>query len=249
MAVVIKSEEELETLRQAGKIVARLLEKLSRAVRPGLKTRELDRMVAEEVARLGVRATFKGYRGFPAHLCVSINDEVVHGIPGERRLKEGDIVSLDLGITVSGLIADAAVTVGVGQISPEAQRLLETTYNALWEGIAQCKEGKRVGDISYAIQQYVESRGFSVVREYAGHGVGRQLHEDPQVPNFGLPGQGPLLLRGLTLALEPMVNAGGWATKLAPNGWTVLTADGSLSAHFEHTVVITDGEAEVLTML
>jgi len=248
MGIVIKSSPEISIMRRAGKIVAILLEGLSRVIKPGIKTKELDLMVEEGVARFGARASFKGYRGFPAHLCVSINDEVVHGIPGERELKAGDIVSLDVGVILDGFQADAAITLGVGEITTQAQRLIETTAGALWAGIAQCCYGKRLGDVSAAIQQYAESHGFSVVREYAGHGIGRELHEEPQIPNFGVPGQGPLLKRGMTLALEPMVNAGSWQTKLSPNQWTVLTMDGSLSAHFEHTVLITDGEAEVLTL-
>lgn len=235
-------------MRQAGRIVALILEGLSQMLKPGIMTKELDLFVEERVAQLRVKASFKGYRGFPANLCVSINDEVVHGIPGEREIKEGDIISLDFGVIMDGYHADAAITLGVGKISPEAQRLIEITKGALWAGIAQCREGKRLGDVSAAIQEYVERAGFSVVREYAGHGIGKELHEDPQVPNFGIWGQGPLLRKGMTLALEPMVSAGTWQTKLSSNGWTVLTADGSLSAHFEHTVLITDGEAEVLTL-
>lgn len=249
MGAVIKSSTEIERMRQAGRIVALILERLRHEIRPGMATAELDELTVREAERYGVKPSFKGYHGYPANLCVSVNDEVVHGIPGDRVLREGDIVSLDFGAIYEGLQADAAVTVGVGQISSEAQRLVEATQGALMAGIQRCRPGARLGDVSAAIQEYVESRGFSVVREYSGHGVGRELHEDPQVPNFGSPGSGPRLRQGMTLALEPMVNAGGWLTRVAPNHWTVLTADGSLSAHFEHTIVIAAGGAEVLTDL
>lgn len=247
--IVVKSPPEIDRIREAGRIVALILERLVRALAPGMKTRELDRIAEEELGKYGAQSSFKGYRGYPASLCVSINDEVVHGIPGERVVGEGDIVSLDFGAIWEGFQADGALTVGVGEISPLAQRLVEVARGALWEGIGCCRPGARLGDASAAIQEFVESRGFSVVREYSGHGIGREMHEEPQVPNFGTPGTGPRLRRGMTLALEPMVNARGWLTRLAPNGWTVLTADGSLSAHFEHTIAITNGEAEVLTAL
>ncbi len=247
MSIIIKSEREIAVMRQAGRIVATVLDILSRQVRPGMKTRELDVIAAGEVERLGAKPSFKGYRGFPANLCVSINDEVVHGIPGERILREGDIVSLDLGASFMGFQGDAAVTVGVGEIDSQARELMETTEGALKAGIAAAHPGARLGDISAAIQNYAESRGYSVVREYTGHGIGREMHEEPQIPNFGLPGTGPVLKKGMTLALEPMVNVGDWRTRVGDDHWTVLTADGSLSAHFEHTIVIADGEAEVLT--
>ena len=234
-------------MRQAGRIVATVLDILIRQVRPGMKTRELDVIAAREVARLGAKPSFKGYRGFPANLCVSVNDEVVHGIPGERVLRQGDIVSLDLGATFMGFQGDAAVTVCVGEISSQARELVETTEGVLKAGIAAARSGARLGDISATMQNYAESRGYSVVREYTGHGIGQEIHEEPQIPNFGLPGTGPVLQKGMTLALEPMVNAGDWRTRLGDDHWTVLTADGSLSAHFEHTIAITDGEPEVLT--
>jgi len=234
-------------MRQAGRIVARVLEVLKSQVKPGSKTKELDIIAARELTRLGGKPSFKGYRGFPANLCVSVNDEIVHGIPGERILKEGDIVSLDIGVIFMGFQSDAAVTVGVGKVSPQAKELIETAEGALNAGIAAARAEARLGDISAAIQEHAESRGFSVVREYTGHGIGRDMHEEPQIPNFGLPGTGPVLKRGMTLALEPMVNAGDWRTRLGGDGWTVYTADGSLSAHFEHTIAITDAEAEVLT--
>lgn len=247
MSIIIKSEREIAVMRQAGRIVATVLDILSRQVRPGMKTRELDVIAAGEVERLGAKPSFKGYRGFPANLCVSVNDEIVHGIPGERILREGDIVSLDLGASFMGFQGDAAVTVGVGEIDSQARELMETTEGALKAGIAAAHPGARLGDISAAIQNYAESRGYSVVREYTGHGIGREMHEEPQIPNFGLPGTGPVLKKGMTLALEPMVNVGDWHTRVGDDHWTVLTADGSLSAHFEHTIVIADGGAEVLT--
>ncbi len=247
MSIIIKSEREIAVMRQAGRIVATVLDILSRQVRPGMKTKELDVIAAGEVERLGAKPSFKGYRGFPANLCVSVNDEVVHGIPGERILREGDIISLDLGASFMGFQGDAAVTVGVGEIDSQARELMETAEGALKAGIAAAHPGARLGDISAAIQNYAESRGYSVVREYTGHGIGREMHEEPQIPNFGLPGTGPVLKKGMTLALEPMVNVGDWHTRVGDDHWTVLTADGSLSAHFEHTIVIADGEAEVLT--
>lgn len=249
MGIIIKSDREIAIMRQAGRMVATILEILSKQVRPGMKTRELDIIAGREAERLGARPSFKGYRGFPANLCVSVNDEIVHGIPGERVLSEGDIVSLDFGAIFDGFQGDAAVTVGVGEISSEARQLLETTRAALKAGIAAAYPGARLGDISVAIQVCAESRGYSVVREYTGHGIGREMHEEPQIPNFGQPGTGPELRKGMTLALEPMVNIGDWRTRLDSNHWTVFTADGSLSAHFEHTIVITEAEPEVLTIL
>jgi methionyl aminopeptidase len=247
MSIIIKSEREIAVMRQAGRIVAAVLDILSQRLRPGMKTKDLDVIAAGEIERLGAKPSFKGYRGFPANLCVSVNDEVVHGIPGERILGEGDIVSLDLGAFFKGFQGDAAVTVGVGEVDLEAKELMETAESALKAGIAAAHPGARLGDISAAIQTYAELRGYLVVREYTGHGIGREMHEEPQIPNFGLPGTGPVLQKGMTLALEPMVNAGDWRTRLGDDHWTVLTADGSLSAHFEHTIAITNGEAEVLT--
>lgn len=243
--VIIKSDEEIVIMRKCGKILAAILDKLRAEIRPGIKTGQLDIIMAEESKKRGVIPSFKNYRGFPANLCVSVNDEIVHGIPGERILQEGDIVSLDVGAKLNGFHTDAAITIGVGRISKEAKDLIVVTEGSLKSGIAQAISGAWVEDISSAIQHYVESKGFSVVREYTGHGVGRDLHEEPQIPNFVV-GKGPLLRKGMTLAIEPMVNAGDWHTKLAANQWTVLTADGSLSAHFEHTIAITDNEAEIL---
>ena len=243
--VIIKSTEEIGIMRKCGKILAAILDKLRTEIRPGIKTGQLDIIMAEESGKRGVIPSFKNYRGFPANLCVSVNDEIVHGIPGEQILQEGDIVSLDVGVKLNGFHTDAAITIGVGRISKEAEDLIAVTEGSLKSGIAQAISGARVEDISSAIQHYVESKGFSVVREYTGHGVGRDLHEEPPIPNFVV-GKGPLLSKGMTLAIEPMVTAGGWHTKLAANQWTVLTADGSLSAHFEHTIAITYNEAEIL---
>jgi methionyl aminopeptidase len=249
MGIIIKSEREIALMRQAGRMVAKVLKILCQQVRSGMKTRELDVIAATEIERLGGKPSFKGYRGFPANLCVSVNDEVVHGIPGERILRDGDIVSLDLGVVFNGFQGDGAVTIGVGEISPQARALIKTTEEVLNAGIAAARAGARLGDVSSTIQGYAESRGYSVVREYSGHGIGREMHEEPQIPNFGLPGTGPVLEKGMTIALEPMVNIGDWRTRLGDDRWTVLTADGSLSAHFEHTIAITDDGAEVLTAL
>lgn len=244
--IIVKSAEEVAIMRQCGRILAAILDILRTETRAGIRTQQLNVVMAEESKKRGGRPSFKNYHGFPANLCVSVNDEIVHGIPGERTLREGDIVSLDAGIFYNGFHTDAAITVGVGSISQQARDLISAAEASLTAGIAQAKCGAHVGDVSMAIQECAESRGFSVVREYTGHGVGRELHEDPAVPNFGL-NKGPLLRKGMTLAIEPMVTAGDWCTKLAPNQWTVLTADGSLSAHFEHSIAITDEEAEVLT--
>jgi methionyl aminopeptidase len=243
--VIVKSDEEIAIMRKCGRILVAILDRLRMEVRPGIKTAQLDMVMAEESRKRGVVPSFKNYRGFPANLCVSVNDEIVHGIPGERILQEGDIVSLDVGAKLNGFHTDAAITVGVGRISKEAEELIAVTGGSLESGIDKAISGAWVGDISSAIQHYVESKGFSVVKEYTGHGVGRDLHEEPQIPNFVF-GKGSLLRKGMTLAIEPMVNAGDWRTKLAANQWTVLTADGSLSAHFEHTIAITDNEAEIL---
>jgi len=249
MSIIIKSEREIRAMRQAGRIVAIVLGILSKQLRVGMKTEELDVIVGRELEKLGAKPSFKGYRGFPANLCVSVNDEIVHGIPGERVLADGDIVSLDLGAIFDGFQGDAAVTIGVGEVSLGAKQLLETTEGALKAGIDCAYSGARLGDVSAAIQNYAESRGYSVIREYTGHGIGQEMHEEPQIPNFGQPGTGPVLRRGMTLALEPMVSTGDWHTRLGSNHWTVFTADGSLSAHFEHTIAITDGEPEVLTVV
>lgn len=247
MGIIIKTAEEIEAMRQAGRIVATVLRILTRNLRPGMKTIELDDIAARELKKLGGKASFKGYRGFPANLCVSVNDEIVHGIPGDRVLQEGDIVSLDFGAIYNGFHGDAALTVGVGAVSQAAKRIMKAAEGALKAGINAICPGARLGDISAAIQNYAESRGYSVVREYTGHGIGREMHEEPQIPNYGVTGSGPVLKRGMTFALEPMVNTGDWRTRVGKDHWTVLTADGSLSAHFEHTIAITDSEPEVLT--
>jgi methionyl aminopeptidase len=247
MSIIIKSDEEIATMRQAGQIVAEILRILSGQVKPGIKTKELDNIAEMELKRLGAESSFKGYHGFPANLCASVNDEIVHGIPGDKVLNEGDIVSLDFGAIYNGFQGDAAVTVPVGKVKPEVIKLLEATRGSLEAGIATARAKATLGDVSAAIQDYAESRGYSVVREYTGHGIGRDMHEDPQIPNYGLPGTGPVLKKGMTLALEPMLCLGGWRTRLSGDHWTVLTADGSLSAHFEHTIAVDDNEPEVLT--
>lgn len=248
MPIELKGPEEIALMRQAGRAVAEVLAILREEIRPGLMLKKLDDTVRREFAKRKVVPTFLHYNGYPARVCVSVNDEVVHGIPDRRVLQEGDIVSIDLGATYNGFVGDAAITVGVGRISPEAERLVRVTEEALWQGIKAAKAGARLGQISAAIQTHAERNGFAVVRQYVGHGVGRSMHEDPLVPNFGPPDRGPLLEKGMTLALEPMVTAGDWQTKRDSDGWTVRTADGSLAAHFEHTIAITEGEAQVLTL-
>ncbi|MBC7248800.1 MAG: type I methionyl aminopeptidase [Anaerolineae bacterium] len=247
--ITLKSPSELARMREAGRIVAIVLDLLREKIAPGVTTGELDILAEETIRKYGAVPSFKGYRGYPAALCVSINEEVVHGIPGARVIQEGDIVSVDVGTIYKGFQGDAAITVAVGEVSPQARRLLEVTAGALEAGIAQCVAGNRLGDISAAIQSYAESRGFSVIREYTGHGIGQQMHEDPQVPNFGEPGRGVILKSGMTFALEPMVAMGTWHTRVLDDGWTVVTLDGQLSAHFEHTIAVTDGQPEILTRL
>ena len=247
--IIIKSPREIEQLKRSNAIVAEVFEKLKGMIVPGITTKELDQVAEEYILLKGARPAFKGYRGFPATLCISINEEVVHGIPGQRRLEEGDIVSLDVGVNFVGYFGDAAITYPVGEVDLEAKRLLEVTEKALTIGIEKAKVGNRLFDISYSIQRWVESHGFSVVRDFVGHGIGMALHEDPQIPNFGLPHQGPRLERGMVFALEPMVNEGNFDVKILSDGWTVVTTDGKRSAHFEHTIAITDGVAEILTIL
>jgi methionyl aminopeptidase len=248
MPIIIKSEKEIAIIREAGRIVAQVLQILAEAVKPGLSRKELDKIVRREFAARGAKPAFLGYRGYPASVCVSINDEIVHGIPDGRVFREGDIVSIDLGATYKGFVGDAAISVGAGRLDAEAERLLRVTESALYKGIAAARAGVPLGAVSHAIQIEAEGQGFSVVREYVGHGVGRQMHEEPQVPNFGPPDRGPVLKKGMVLAIEPMVNAGDWRTKRHDDNWTVSTLDGSLSAHFEHTIAITDGEAQILTL-
>lgn len=248
MPIIVKSRDEIAIMREAGKIVGETLQLLMSRLRPGLVEKELDEIVRREFKKRNVIPTFLGYHGYPATVCVSINDEIVHGIPGDREIMDGDIVSIDLGCTYKGFVADSAVSVGVGNVSPEAQKLIDTTKEAMWRGIRAATAGARTGEIGHAIQTYAEGEGFSVVREYVGHGVGRAMHEDPQIPNFGPPEKGPVLKPGMVIAIEPMVNIGDWRTKVDDDRWTVRTMDGSLSAHFEHTLAITGGEAEVLTL-
>lgn len=248
MAIVIKSAGELAVMRKAGRVVAVTLAALARQVRPGMTTLELDRLAESTIRAQGATPSFKGYRGFPASVCVSVNEEVVHGIPGKRVLREGEIVSLDVGAIFEGMQGDAALTVPVGQVSTRMQILMRVTQVALAAGIQEARVGNRLGDISAAIQKVAEGAGFSVVREYGGHGVGRSMHEDPHIPNWGQPGTGILLKAGMTLALEPMVNVGKYQVRVKSDNWTVVTVDGQPSAHFEHTVAITEGEPEILTV-
>ncbi len=248
MSISIKSEREIALMREAGRVVAAVLDLITVQVQPGLKTKELDIIAEREIRKLGAEPSFLGYHGYPASLCVSINDEIVHGIPGERIIKEGDVVSLDLGAVYQSYQGDAARTVGVGAISLKARQLISATEGAFNAGIKMARAGKRLFDISAAIQKFGESRGFSLVREYGGHGIGRKMHEDPHIPNFGQPGMGPLLKKGMTFAIEPMLTTGDWHTRVGPNGWTVSTVDGSMAAHYENTIVITDNEAEILTV-
>lgn len=247
--VRLKTREQIEAMRRTGRVVAATLRLVREAVRPGVSTAELEAVAAREIARRGARSNFKGYYGYPAVICTSINDEVVHGIPSRKRvLREGDIVGIDAGAIVDGWHADAAITVPVGRISAEAAHLIRVTEEALRRAIATARPGHRLGDLGGAIQRYVESEGYSVVRNYGGHGIGRAMHEDaPFVPNWGEPDRGLPIREGLTIAIEPMVNAGASDTRVLEDGWTVVTADGSLSAHFEHTVAVTAEEPLVLT--
>jgi methionyl aminopeptidase len=246
--VQLKSLAEIEKLRTAGRYVAQVLDEVAEFVRPGATTLDLDRFAEKRCKDFGVKPAFKGYRGFPGCFCISVNDEVVHGIPSKKRvLREGDIVGLDFGVIADGWYGDSARTFAVGKISAEAQKLLEVTEESLRRGIAQCREGNRLFDIGHAIQNYVEAFGFSVVREFVGHGIGKALHEDPQVPNFGPKGKGMPLKVGMVLAIEPMINAGGPEVEVLEDGWTAVTVDRSLSAHFEHTVAILPTGPEILT--
>jgi methionyl aminopeptidase len=248
--IVIKKPHEIELMREAGRVNALALAAVREIVRPGITTADLDAIAYEVITRHGGVPTFKNYPGpypYPATICASLNEELVHGIPGKRKLREGDILSVDCGTTLEGYVGDAAFTIGVGEVSPEAQRLLQVTEQALYEGIRQMRAGHHTGDVSAAIQKYVEKQGMHVTRVYTGHGVGRRMHEGPQVPNYGAPGRGPLLRPGMTIALEPMVLIGTPETRVLPDQWTVVSADGSLAAHFEHTVAVTDGEPLILT--
>jgi methionyl aminopeptidase len=247
MPIIIKSDDEIAIMRHAGRVVAQTLRKLVEELRPGLVVKELDKTVRREFEKHTVVPTFLGYHGYPATVCVSVNEEIVHGIPGKRVIRDGDIVSIDLGCTYKGFVADSAVTVIVGEARPERKKLVDVARESLRIGIAQARAGNKLGQISHAIQEYVESHGFGVVREYVGHGVGRAMHEEPQVPNFGSADRGPILKKGMVLALEPMVTAGDWRTRQLADNWTVVTADGSMAAHFEHTIAVTEGDPVVLT--
>ena len=248
--IVCRSKTEIEKLRHSGRIVRQILDETREQVRPGITTLTLESFVERRLGELGVKAAFKGYRGYPNCLCASVNHEVIHAIPSaRRRLQPGDIVSLDLGVIVDGYYGDSALTVPVGEIAEPVQRLLRVTQECLQLGIEQAKAGNRVGDISAAVQEHAEGSGYSVVREFVGHGVGRALHEEPQVPNYGRPGHGPLLKPGMVIAIEPMVNTGGAAVRVLEDHWTAVTADGGYSAHFEHMVAITSNGADILTRL
>ncbi|NLK51286.1 MAG: type I methionyl aminopeptidase [Syntrophomonadaceae bacterium] len=247
--IILKSEREISHMREAGRVVAETLQEVKKAVMPGVTTQELNQVAQNYLTHKGAIASFKGYGGFPASICTSLNEEVVHGIPGLRKLKNGDIISIDIGAIVNGFHGDAAITLPVGEIDVEAKRLLEITEKALSLGIKQAVVGNRLSDISHAIQTWVESQGFSVVREYVGHGIGRNMHEPPQIPNYGPPGRGPRLKAGMTMAIEPMVNAGTHEVSVLMDNWTVVTRDRKLSAHFEHTIAITQTGPEILTKL
>jgi methionyl aminopeptidase len=246
--IELKSTREIGLMRRAGHILSEVMQRLRTTVKPGVTTLEIDADVEDFIRSRGARPAFKGYRGFPATVCISINEEVVHGIPSAQRyVKEGDIVGLDLGCIVEGYYADCAFTVAVGEVPPRVQQLLDVTRESLEHGIRECRPGRRLSDVSHAIQTHVEGHGFSVVRAFVGHGIGRALHEEPQVPNFGDPGRGPQLKPGMVLALEPMVTMGSWEVKILDDGWTAVTKDGSLAAHFEHTIAVTESGPEVLT--
>lgn len=247
--IIIKSEEEIELMRISGKVTAFILRELESFIRPGISTADIDKFVENTIRSNGMIPTFKGYGGFPASACVSINEEVVHGIPDKRRiLKEGDIVSVDVGSTYKGYVSDAARTYPVGTVSDIAKKLMETTRESFFAGLEYCKVGNRLSDISHAIQVRAESDGFSVIRDFVGHGVGQNMHEDPQIPNYGKSGRGPRLAKGMVFAIEPMICEGTYDVETLSNDWTVVTLDGKLSAHYENTVVITDGEPQLLTL-
>ncbi|MEK6325587.1 MAG: type I methionyl aminopeptidase [Acidobacteriota bacterium] len=247
--IIRKSKSEIEKMRASGRIVAQVLQRLSQMIEPGVTTRDLDYEADRMIVDAGAHPTFKGYHGYPSSICASINDEVVHGIPSKRKLLEGDIVGIDCGATYMGYVGDAAVTVPVGRVSDAVKRLLEATQRSLYEAIERCRVGNRLGDVCNAVQAYVEPLGYSVVKNYCGHGVGRAMHEEPQVPNYGKPGTGPVLREGWVIAIEPMINLGHEDVKVLSDGWTVITLDGQPSAHFEHTVAITQDGPQILTRL
>ncbi|MCK8826219.1 type I methionyl aminopeptidase [Natroniella acetigena] len=245
--IIRKSAREIEIMRKAGQIVAQTHALLAEKIAPGITTQEIDQIAEEFIRSQGAKPAFKGYQGFPSTVCIAINEQVVHGIPSSRGLETGDIIGLDIGAIVDGYYGDAARTLPVGQISEEAERLLSVTEESLFKGIEQVKVDNRISDISNAVQQHAEQAGYSVVRRFVGHGIGRNMHEDPQVPNFGKPGRGPRLKKGMVLAIEPMINAGGYEVETLDDGWTVVTCDGELSAHFEHTVAVTESGFRILT--
>ncbi|MDR3564675.1 MAG: type I methionyl aminopeptidase [Negativicutes bacterium] len=247
--IFLKSERELNYLRDAGKIVAKTLEEMKKAVKPEITTQELDSIAEDYIKHCGAIPAFKGYHGFPGNICASVNEEVVHGIPGVRKLKNGDNLSIDIGTVINGYYGDAAITVPVGEVDAEVQKLLDVTEESLYKGIAQAIVGNRLSDISHAVQSHAEDHGYGVVRDFVGHGIGRSMHEDPQVPNYGIPGRGPRLKSGMTLAIEPMINLGTHEVRTLDDGWTVVTADKKRSAHFEHTVAVTSDGPEILTKL
>ena len=247
--IVIKTPDEIEKMAKAGKIVAEILENLKAFVKPGITTKEIEMFAEEKIISKGGTPAFKGYRGYPASICTSVNNQVIHGIPSRVRLNEGDVLSIDLGVYRDGFYGDGAVTMPVGEVNPLAKKLLKVTEEALYKGIDKATPRNRVSDISYAIENYVEANGFSIVKAFVGHGIGMSLHEEPQVPNFGVSGQGPRLREGMTIAIEPMVNTGGHEVSILDDGWTAVTLDGGLSAHFEHTIAITDGDARILTKI
>ena len=245
--IIYKTEEEIQAMRESSQIVAKVLADLQPMIKPGLKTSQLDEYAEQKAREFGAKPAFKGYRGYPASLCISINEEIIHGIPSPRMLREGDIVSLDFGVLYNGFYGDAARTFPVGTVSPLAQRLIAAAEQAFNKGVENMAEGKRVSDISAAIQAYVEAQGFSVIRQFVGHGIGHSLHEEPQVPNFGFPGRGPKIRKGLVLAIEPMIAAGDWDVEVQADSWTAVTKDRSLAAHFEETVALTEGGLEILS--
>jgi methionine aminopeptidase, type I len=247
--VILRLPDEIEKARASNRIVAEVLSKLRERVRPGVRTRDLDKFAEEIAEKKGAKPAFKGYNGFPYALCVSVNEVVVHGMPSERILEEGDIVGLDFGVYYQGFFGDATVTLPVGKVTEKASRLMQITEQSLYAGIAQAKDGNRLGDISAAVQDMVEDAGYSIVRDFVGHGIGKNLHEDPQIPNFGEKGRGIELRSGMIMAIEPMVNEGKYKVQVLPDGWTVVTKDGSLSAHFEHSVAITDNGPDILSKL
>jgi len=245
--IIRKSKPEIEKMRQAGLIVAAVLKELASMVEPGITTRDLDRVAEKRIREAGAIPTFKGYHGYPASICTSVNDEVVHGIPGNKRLREGDIIGIDCGATYQGYVGDSALTAPVGKIDDKVKQLLDATRQSLFQAIEKCRVGNRLGDVGYAVQGFVEPLGYSVVRNYCGHGVGRAMHEEPQVPNYGQPGKGRPLQEGWVIAIEPMVNLGKHDVKVLSDGWTVVTQDGKPSAHFEHTIAITENGPRILT--